>query len=78
MKVPGSGRRKGTPNKSTAAVKEALQLAYAAIGGDNTFAQWAMVEQTEFYKLWAKLLPQEMEATVKHQFEPLVIKKADV
>lgn len=54
------GRQKGTPNKSTAAVKEALTKAYTTIGGDKSFAAWARANETEFYKLWAKMLPQEV------------------
>lgn len=54
------GRKKGTPNKATAAVKEALARAYKSIGDDKAFAAWASQNQTEFYKLWIKMLPQEV------------------
>ena len=54
------GRTKGTPNKSTAQVKEAMLKAYQAIGGDQSFAMWARENATEFYKLWSKMLPQEI------------------
>ena len=54
------GRQKGVPNKATASVKEALQLAYQAIGGDPRLASWALENPTEFYKLWGRMLPQEV------------------
>jgi len=54
------GRQKGTPNKATATVKEALVRAYTAIGSDEAFALWATTNQTEFYKLWGRMLPQEV------------------
>jgi hypothetical protein len=68
----GKGRQKGVPNKSTRAVKDALQAVYADLQesakdkGDNAkgdnghlFA-WAEGNPTEFYKLWAKMLPTEI------------------
>lgn len=61
-RTPGSGRKAGSPNKTTKAVKEALERAYEAIGDDDAFANWANDNQTEFYKLWAKMLPQEVNA----------------
>lgn len=54
------GRTRGTPNKLTAAFKEAVLLAYDSIGGDAAFATWAQKNQTDFYKIAARLLPQEM------------------
>ena len=51
------GRKAGTPNKTTVTVKAALTAAYEKIGGDQTFAVWAKENQTDFYKLYTKLLP---------------------
>ena len=61
----GKGRVKGVPNKTTKAVKDALQEAFDGIGGVDALILWAKTEQTEFYKLWAKLLPTEVKAQVK-------------
>ena len=54
------GRKKGTPNTLTASVKASLQAVYAARGGDEALESWANENQTEFYKLWGRLLPQEL------------------
>lgn len=54
------GRQAGTPNKTTASVKQALLEAFDRRGGVNALLEWANVEPTEFYKLWAKVLPQEI------------------
>lgn len=54
------GRKKGTPNKLTATVKTAMQQAFLGIGGVASFTAWARENQTEFYKLYAKLLPHEV------------------
>lgn len=66
------GRPKGSVNKVSATVKEALLSVYEKIGGDNSFATWAQSEPTEFYKLYTKLLPKEMEVNVKTTLEDLV------
>lgn len=54
------GRAKGTPNKSTASVKAALTQAFENLGGVEYLEQWAEAEPTEFMKLWAKMLPQDV------------------
>jgi len=60
-----SGRVKGVPNKTTKAVKDALQEAFEGLGGVVALTAWAKKEPTEFYKIWAKLLPTEVKAQVK-------------
>lgn len=57
------GRKAGTPNKTTAAVKAALQEAFDGIGGVSALKKWGKENPTEFYKLWAKLLPQETQVS---------------
>lgn len=54
------GRTRGTPNRTTAACKEALSLAFDGIGGVAALRTWAKANQTQFYKLWSKMLPQEV------------------
>jgi hypothetical protein len=54
------GRRPGSVNKTTATTKEALTQAFQSLGGVNSLVAWGKENQTEFYKLWAKLLPQEI------------------
>lgn len=56
----GKGRPKGAQNKSTRQVKEALQAVYAKKGGDTSLLKWAKENETEFYKLWGRMLPQEV------------------
>jgi hypothetical protein len=52
------GRRKGTPNKNTAAVKEAIEQAFENIGGVPALVAWAKKNPTLFYlHLFPKLLP---------------------
>lgn len=55
-----AGRKKGTPNKTTASVRDALIAAFDQLGGVPALKKWAAQEPAEFYKLWAKLLPQQI------------------
>lgn len=56
----GMGRPKGSLNKSTRSVKEALMLAFEGRGGVQALQAWSVKEPTEFYKIWAKLVPHEV------------------
>lgn len=58
------GRKKGTPNKSTVSVKEALQAAFDGMGGMAALKAWGEQEPTEFYKIWSKMLPQEVKSEI--------------
>lgn len=59
------GRKKGTPNKLTATFRQAIQIAYDGIGGHEAFTEWARAEQTEFYKIAARLIPTEIQSLGK-------------
>jgi hypothetical protein len=54
------GRQKGSLNKTTGKVKEALHLAFDGIGGVEQLKKWAKENPTEFYKIWSKMIPQEV------------------
>lgn len=56
----GKGRPKGALNKTTTTVKEALTKVFQDRGGAGALLVWADQNQTEFYKLWGRLLPQEV------------------
>lgn len=60
-----SGRRKGVPNKLTASAKEAFQFAFQKLGGGEALATWAAENTTDFYKLFARLIPTETQVTGK-------------
>ena len=53
----GKGRVKGVPNKLTKAAKEAFGLAFDGIGGVPALIKWGKSNRTEFYKLYARLIP---------------------
>ena len=56
-------RAKGSPNVSTGQAKAALHAVFESLGGVRGMTEWAQVPENrgEFYKLWARLLPTEVE-----------------
>lgn len=59
-KLKTGGRQVGTPNRITAAFKEAVVIVYDELGGHDAFTAWAKENPTEFYKICARLIPGEM------------------
>ncbi|MGV8856745.1 MAG: hypothetical protein ACOH2L_19175 [Devosia sp.] len=60
------GRPRGVPNKITTTVKRSIEATYSGIGGLDAFIAWARENPTEFYRLWAKMLPLQVQADLKH------------
>lgn len=64
------GRQKGTPNKSTAAFKQAVLAAFEGIGGLDRFTRWANRHPTEFYtRIAVRLIPHEVGISAKVRIE---------
>ena len=61
------GRAKGTQNKITTTFKQMVMDTLEAIQGHKTanLQAWAEKNPTEFYKIAGKLIPTELNATVK-------------
>lgn len=60
----GMGRIKGSKNKLPQEVKAAIQTVFDDMGGTKRFQEWAEDNLTEFYKLYAKLLPKNIHVDV--------------
>lgn len=56
------GRKPGTPNKLSGQAKENIVAVFNRLGGTDGMAAWASENQTQFYTIYAKLLP--IEATL--------------
>ncbi len=69
------GRKSGTPNRLTAAAKDAFSFAFSEIGGAESLADWARANRTEFYKLYARMIPQELTGPGDG---PVVVKVVDM
>ncbi len=65
------GKPRGAKNKINAAFRLSVLKTYHAIGGDLAFAEWAQLNQGDFYRIAARLIPQELAVT--SDVAPLVI-----
>lgn len=63
-KTPGSGRQKGTPNKVTLALKEAILAAFEEAGGVAYLKRVAQRDPRTFCMLLARVLPTEFKAEI--------------
>lgn len=63
-RTSGQGRPKGSQNKLTKTVKEAVKLAFDTLQEDKraNLVTWAKDNPTDFYKIAAKLIPNAVEA----------------
>jgi hypothetical protein len=57
-------RPKGSPNKIGAGVKSNVIGVFEKIGGRDAMAEWAKANLTEFYRLYARLIPSETLTTI--------------
>ena len=58
------GRPKGSTNKTPRAVALALQEAFDELGGVPSLVAFGQNNPQEFYKLWVKMLPQQVKTEV--------------
>lgn len=57
----GPGKR---PERTGVAAKESLAEAFVRMGGIAGLVKWGKKNPTEFYRLWARLIPKEDSLTV--------------
>jgi hypothetical protein len=57
--------RKGKPNVAGKMAKENILAVFTRLGGTAGMARWAQENLTEFYKIYAKLLPTKVEGAVE-------------
>lgn len=63
-----SRSRKGIPNNVGADCKTSIMSVYKALGGAEGLLKWAAKNnnnQTEFYKILAKILPKDIDLSIK-------------
>ena len=48
-------------NKVTTKTKEALEACFEQLGGVPFLLGWAQENPTEFFKIWSKLVPRDIE-----------------
>lgn len=55
------GRKAGTPNQLSSLAKDNIAAVFNKIGGSAAMAKWAEENQTQFYQIYAKLLPIDLK-----------------
>ena len=58
------GRRKGSKNRTTVLLKEAIEESFANVGGAEYLTQMATIEPRAYLTLLAKILPAKIEADI--------------
>ena len=52
--------RKGSPNKLGALAKDNIAAVFTRLGGTAAMAKWADDNKTEFYRIYARLVPTQV------------------
>jgi hypothetical protein len=55
-----SGRKRGTPNRTTSDVRKFYSLVFDEVGGVDALIRWARKHPTRFYMLAARIIPKQM------------------
>lgn len=58
---PGAGRKEGTPNKLSGTAKENVLAVFLRLGGIDAMVKWGKENPTDFYRLYARLIPQQID-----------------
>ena len=72
----GMGRRKGSTNKLTRSVKEAIETAFQGVGGPEYLMRQAEQNPQAFMTLLGKIIPNQIQADLTNSdgsFKPAVI-----
>ena len=64
-RVKSGGRKKGTPNKATKLIKDAVMESFTKVGGADYLVKMAEKDHKAYATLLGKILPSEINATVK-------------
>lgn len=68
------GRAKGTPNKMTRTVKEAIEFAAQGLGGAERLIAWAKEDAANERAFWSSIYPKLLPLTVASDPEnPLIV-----
>lgn len=76
--VKTGGRAAGAQNKVSATVKDNVLAVFNRLDGTTGMAKWAMDNQTQFYQIYAKLLPTEIDQNITGELEITKIERAIV
>jgi hypothetical protein len=67
------GRKAGSKNVFSATVKDNILAVFNRLGGAASMAEWARKNETEFYKLYARLIPSDTGSRESTEYSVKVI-----
>jgi hypothetical protein len=67
--VKTGGRQKGTPNKTTANVKEAIEQVAIGLGGAEGMLDWAKSDPVNERIFWSQIYPKVLPKEIKAEHE---------
>lgn len=71
------GRAKGTQNKLTRQAKDNLAEGFERLGGVAGLVRWGRNNRTEFYRIWARLIPKDVSIGPSEGLEDLLTKLSE-
>jgi hypothetical protein len=63
--VKTGGRQKGTPNRTTAGAKEAIEQVAIGLGGADGMLEWAKRDPTNERIFWSTIYPRVLPKEIK-------------
>jgi hypothetical protein len=72
----GKGRPKGTQNKITRTIREAIEASFDKVGGAEYLAKMAIEQPAAYMTLLGKVLPAHMNISTKDTTFKLVVERA--
>ena len=72
---PGPGRPKGSPNKVTAAAKDAIAEAAEQLGGVSRLVSWAKEDSKNEHAFWASIYPKLLPLQVSGNLDVVTMTK---
>lgn len=76
-KVPGSGRQKGVTNKDNANIRAMILESLSMAGGVEYLYRQSQEQPVAYLGLIAKVIPKEVEATIKEEDRTITINIVD-
>lgn len=70
--VKTGGRKKGTPNKIAGDVRDNVLTVFKELGGVKFMKEWAEKKPTEFFMIYSKLLPKDVQVDATVRLEDIV------
>lgn len=71
------GRKKGTPNKVTGAMRHAIHEAFERAGGVESLVAYAKHDPKGFYAIWGRTVPTKVEGSGEYGELVIVIRRDD-